>query len=391
MNSPVSPAFALRRCPRRSCWRSRNVRTIGVIAGSIIAAIITTQVPRKKPRAPGLVPGPASIPAILRSVATHAAAASVSNAPARAVCPPTRPSARPRSVTTAVADGAAAGGCRSILSAIPQLGKGPLRSAPFRGHVEHAPDRPDGVDVRRLAATASVRRRRSISASSSSSRARRYSSFSPGNRTVCSGSVIPFVSSCGEQLGERSELVRPSAGGAPDGALIGLTGVSQRQAGSLAVCLQLDDQACRRGIVGAVPRPNHAVGGGESSSTSHSTWPRQSARGSSRRVKRVPTFASKPSALISQRSIIRGSVRACQTRSIGTGNSSSIEISSLMAAHRGDCLRVQPVPPELAVSTRPVIDLSKCRWTKPIDATPPGRLATHKPGASQDRKMLRGR
>lgn len=34
-----------------------------------------------------------------------------------------------------------------MLSAIPQLGKRPLCSAPLRGHVEHVPDRPDGVDV----------------------------------------------------------------------------------------------------------------------------------------------------------------------------------------------------------------------------------------------------
>ena len=34
-----------------------------------------------------------------------------------------------------------------MLSAIPQMGKGPLSSAPLRGHVEHVPDRPDGVDV----------------------------------------------------------------------------------------------------------------------------------------------------------------------------------------------------------------------------------------------------
>lgn len=82
-----------------------------------------------------------------------------------------------------------------VLAILEQLRKGepsvshrPLRLIP-RSRSRWVPRRPAGR-LRRCAATASVRRRRSISASSSSLRASRSSSVSPGKRTVCSGSVI---------------------------------------------------------------------------------------------------------------------------------------------------------------------------------------------------------
>jgi hypothetical protein len=131
--------------------------------------------------------------------------------------------------------------------------------------------------------------------------------------------------------------------------------------------------------------------GGESSRTSHSTYPRNPGDGGSRRMKRAPTLASKPSTAISQRAIICGSVRACQTRSIGTGNSSSIEISSFTLISEQLTKSAQPAPPELGVTTRPVMNLLQRGQVKLIEPLPSRRLTADQSRAAQDRQVLRSR